>query len=95
MKLNIGDKQDKAAKEIKKVVTFSLPVIKITALLFIIMKVFNLGIVGRWGWGRVLSPLWLPLAALLGFVVGGLVVSFIVLSCKEHSQRKKFKKYGR
>lgn len=103
MKTELTAQQDKAAKVIKKSVTFGLPVIKIATLLFIVMKVFNLGIVGGWSWGWVLSPIWLPFVALIALVLGFLVVTFIVLFIyysieswrTKRRLRKKFKRYGR
>ncbi|USV41011.1 transmembrane protein [Xanthomonas phage BUDD] len=53
--------------EVKKVsIRVGLPFLPMLALLFIALKMTGTGIVAGWSWWWVLSPLWIPLAIVVG-----------------------------
>ena len=55
--------------------TASFPILGILGLLFIGLKLAEIGVVATWSWWWVLSPFWIPLAIVLGiFAVAGVGV---------------------
>lgn len=48
------------------------------ALVFIVMKLMGWGAVATWSWWWVLSPLWLPIVIVLGFMA--IVFLFVLLA---------------
>lgn len=50
----------------------------ILALIFIGLKLAEVGVVATWSWWWVLSPLWLPLAVGLGVVIIFYLVALVV-----------------
>jgi hypothetical protein len=48
------------------------------ALVFIVMKLMGWGAVATWSWWWVLSPLWLPIVIVLGFMA--IVFLFVALA---------------
>ena len=45
--------------------TASFPVLAILGLIFITLKLGEIGVVATWSWWWVLSPFWIPLAIIL------------------------------
>lgn len=58
--------------------TASFPILGILGLIFVTLKLAEIGVVATWSWWWVLSPFWIPLAIVLGIfaVVGiGMIVA--------------------
>ena len=58
--------------------TASFPILGILGLIFVTLKLAEIGVVATWSWWWVLSPFWIPLAIVLGIfavVVVGMVVA--------------------
>lgn len=58
--------------------TASFPILGILGLIFVTLKLAEIGTVATWSWWAVLSPFWVPLAIVLGIfaVVGiGIIVA--------------------
>lgn len=53
-------------------------------LLFIGLKLANVGVVSQWSWVWVLSPIWLPAAAIIVFLI-----TFIAVSAATSAAAKK------
>jgi len=46
-------------------------------LIFVTLKLAEIGVVATWSWWAVLSPFWIPLAIALGIlVVAGIIFGF-------------------
>jgi hypothetical protein len=57
--------------------TASFPILGILGLIFITLKLAEIGVVATWSWWWVLSPFWIPLAIVLGiFAVVGVGFCF-------------------
>lgn len=56
--------------------TVSFPILGILGLIFVTLKLAEIGAVATWSWWWVLSPFWIPLAIVLGIlaVVGVVMV---------------------
>jgi len=55
--------------------TASFPILGILGLIFVTLKLAEIGVVATWSWWAVLSPFWVPLAIVLGiFAVVGVVM---------------------
>ena len=55
--------------------TASFPILGILGLIFVTLKLAEIGVVATWSWWLVLSPFWIPLAIVLGiFAVAGVGV---------------------
>ena len=55
--------------------TASFPILGILGLIFVTLKLAEIGVVATWSWWWVLSPFWIPLAIVLGiFAVAGVGV---------------------
>ena len=55
--------------------TASFPVLAILGLIFVTLKLAEIGVVATWSWWAVLSPFWVPLAIVLGiFAVAGVAM---------------------
>ena len=55
--------------------TASFPILGILGLIFVTLKLAEIGVVATWSWWVVLSPFWIPLAIVLGiFAVAGVGV---------------------
>ena len=55
--------------------TASFPVLAILGLIFVTLKLAEIGVVATWSWWWVLSPFWIPVALVLGiFLVAGVLV---------------------
>ena len=55
--------------------TVSYPILGILGLIFVTLKLAEIGVVATWSWWVVLSPFWIPLAIVLGiFAVAGVGV---------------------
>lgn len=55
--------------------TASFPILGILGLIFVTLKLAEIGVVATWSWWWVLSPFWIPLAIVLGiFAVVGIVM---------------------
>lgn len=55
--------------------TASFPILGILGLIFVTLKLAEIGVVATWSWWWVLSPFWIPLAIVLGiFAVVGVVM---------------------
>lgn len=52
-----------------KVVKKSLPIISILTLIFVTLKLAEIGQVATWSWWWVLSPLWISWGILLFFIL--------------------------
>jgi len=46
--------------------TVSFPILGILGLIFVTLKLAEIGVVATWSWWWVLSPFWIPLAIVLG-----------------------------
>jgi len=46
-------------------------------IVFLVMKLAEIGQVANWSWWWVTSPLWIPLALGLGIMGIGLIIAFI------------------
>ena len=58
--------------------TVNFPILGILGIIFVTLKLAEIGVVATWSWWWVLSPFWIPLAIALGVfaVVGiGMVVA--------------------
>lgn len=51
----------------------------IVFLIFLVMKLGEIGQVAEWSWFWVTSPLWIPIAFLLGLGVTATLISLIIL----------------
>lgn len=51
----------------------------IVFLIFLVMKLGEIGQVAEWSWFWVTSPLWIPIAFLLGLGVTATLISLILL----------------
>jgi fatty acid desaturase len=61
-----------------KTKTASFPILGILGLIFVTLKLAEIGVVATWSWWWVLSPFWIPLAIVLGIfavVAVGMVVA--------------------
>lgn len=57
--------------------TVSFPILGILGLIFVTLKLAEIGVVATWSWWWVLSPFWIPLAIALGIlVVAGVIFGF-------------------
>lgn len=57
--------------------TVSFPILGILGLIFVTLKLAEIGVVATWSWWWVLSPFWIPLAIALGLlVVAGVIFGF-------------------
>ena len=55
--------------------TAGFPILGILGLIFVTLKLAEIGVVATWSWWWVLSPFWIPLAIVLGiFAVAGVGV---------------------
>ena len=55
--------------------TASFPILGILGLIFVTLKLAEIGVVATWSWWAVLSPFWVPLAIVLGiFAVAGVAM---------------------
>ena len=55
--------------------TAGFPILGILGLIFVTLKLAEIGVVATWSWWLVLSPFWIPLAIVLGiFAVAGVVM---------------------
>lgn len=55
--------------------TASFPLLAILGLIFVTLKLAEIGAVATWSWWWVLSPFWIPFAIVLGiFAVAGIAV---------------------
>lgn len=55
--------------------TASSPILGILGLIFVTLKLAEIGVVATWSWWWVLSPFWIPLVIVLGiFTVVGVVM---------------------
>ena len=54
---------------------FTLPILSAISLVFLISKVFQIGIAKDWSWWEVFCPLWVPGAVVMGI----LIVIFLTL----------------
>ena len=55
--------------------TASFPILGILGLIFVTLKLAEIGVVATWSWWWVLSPFWVPLAIVLGiFAVAGVAM---------------------
>ena len=55
--------------------TASFPILGILGLIFVTLKLAEIGVVATWSWWWVWSPFWIPLAIVLGiFAVAGVGV---------------------
>jgi len=53
----------------------SFPLLGILGLIFVTLKLAEIGVVATWSWFWVLSPFWIPLAIVLGvFLIAGVVI---------------------
>lgn len=53
----------------------SFPILGILGLIFVTLKLAEIGVVATWSWWAVLSPFWVPLAIVLGiFAFVGVLV---------------------
>ena len=60
--------------------TFSFPLFGILGLIFVTLKLAEIGAVATWSWVWVLSPFWLPVTILLsGLAICAIVV--FLLAC--------------
>lgn len=61
----------------------SFPVFTIIFLIFLTLKLAEIGIVANWSWWKVTAPLWLPLvASLLVLVIGAIVIGIKVIATR-------------
>lgn len=55
--------------------TASFPILGILGLIFVTLKLAEIGVVATWSWLWVLSPFWIPIAIVLGvFAIAGVAV---------------------
>lgn len=55
--------------------TVSFPIFGVLGLIFVTLKLAEIGVVATWSWWWVLSPFWIPFAIVLGiFAVAGIAV---------------------
>jgi hypothetical protein len=57
----------------------SLPIFTILFLIFLILKLAEIGQVATWSWWWVTAPLWMPLIAGL-FIAGGVVIVAVIVA---------------
>lgn len=63
-----------------KSATVSFPTLAILGLIFVTLKLAEIGAVATWSWWWVLSPFWLPFAIVLGiFALFAVVVGIAKL----------------
>lgn len=64
-------------------------------IVFIVLKLAEIGAVASWSWIWVVSPMWIPLATVLGLCIVGLIIYVLVLviiATIDHLQSKRPKK---
>lgn len=49
--------------------TASFPILGILGLIFVTLKLAEIGVVATWSWWLVLAPFWVPLAIVLSVLV--------------------------
>lgn len=55
--------------------TVSFPILGILGLIFVTLKLAEIGVVATWSWWWVLSPFWIPFAIVAAiFAVAGIAV---------------------
>ena len=60
--------------------TASFPMLGILGLIFVTLKLAEIGVVATWSWWWVLSPFWIPLAIVLGiFAMVGVGMVFAAM----------------
>lgn len=60
--------------------TASFPILGILGLIFVTLKLAEIGVVATWSWWWVLSPFWIPLAIVLAiFAVVGVGMVFAAM----------------
>jgi hypothetical protein len=60
--------------------TVSFPILGILGLIFVTLKLAEIGVVVTWSWWWVLSPFWIPLAIVLAiFAVVGVGMVFAAM----------------
>ncbi len=60
--------------------TASFPILGILGLIFVTLKLAEIGVVATWSWWWVLSPFWVPLAIVLAiFAVVGVGMVFAAM----------------
>lgn len=60
--------------------TASFPILGILGLIFVTLKLAEIGVVATWSWWAVLSPFWVPLAIVLAiFAVVGVGMVFAAM----------------
>ena len=60
--------------------TAGFPILGILGLIFVTLKLAEIGVVATWSWWWVLSPFWIPLAIVLGiFAVVGVGMVFAAM----------------
>lgn len=60
--------------------TVSFPILGILGLIFVTLKLAEIGVVATWSWWAVLSPFWVPLAIVLAiFAVVGVGMVFAAM----------------
>jgi hypothetical protein len=66
-------------KTTEKTTSGSIGLGTIVFLIFLVMKLGEIGQVAEWSWFWVTSPLWIPIAFLLGLGVTATLISLILL----------------
>lgn len=67
----------------------------ILTIIFVIAKVFEVGVVAKWSWPWVFSPLWIPIVVAVAIVlvctlIGGLA-SILVAAIEKYQSNKRKK----
>lgn len=68
----------------KKSNNFSFPVLGILGLIFVTLKLAEIGVVATWSWWWVLAPFWLLPAVFLG----GMGICALVVGCVKTFEKK-------
>jgi hypothetical protein len=76
-------KLSKESKMSSKSKTASFPILGILGLIFVTLKLAEIGVVATWSWWWVLSPFWIPLAIGLGIFAVVVVVLVVAAMFKK------------
>lgn len=57
-------------------------------IVFLILKLAEIGVVATWSWWWVTAPLWIPFCLVMVFLMGIGCVALIVIACKAYANSK-------
>lgn len=71
--------ENKMKKEkVAETTSRSIPVLTILLVLFLVSKIFQIGLCKDWSWWWIFSPVWIPLA-ILALIAAGILIVLVVV----------------